>query len=224
MPRNNPLKTAEDALAAAHARRADIRQRRRTLHAEGPAIADAIRAALLEAGRTGTEPAGIGEMRAQLVGVQNQLDDLEHVEQGSDLAIQEAENDVQAARFHAAPALQKQLEERAATLATELAGLEAALVQVGDDEQDLRAGWRQLCAAIPGADDPPFADGVHVPARKPCDAHTGLVAFVPQQDWPGWFRQARIDAIEEFGSDEQREAAGLPARRHGVPRLQEANV
>jgi chromosome segregation ATPase len=181
------LAAAERELSGARKRVAALRQRRRSLLAEGGEIADAIQQALFESGRAGVEPTGIDTMRERVAATQVALEDLQRVEDGAALHLQECINAVEAAVFAAAPALEKDLEAQAAKLEQERRDLEQRLGQLGEREEDVRAGFRRIAATIPGCGELVF-DGVR-PSQLPTQPRANQAHFLDDGTWPSWYQQ-----------------------------------
>jgi len=206
MPRNTPatqLADAEQALTDARQHRADIRMRRRTLIGEGNEIGDALHRALFDAGRTGTAPAGVDKMRERVAAIQSALEDLQRIEDGAALHVQEADNAVTAALFADAPHRDAELAKRADALEQERRTLEQQLADLGEREEGVRAEYRRLAATAPGCGELAF-DGVR-PVEPPTNPRPNQGHFIPDSGWPGWFVQAVTESRRAI------ETQGVPA-------------
>jgi hypothetical protein len=205
MPPSKPeqeLAAAEKRLDEARRRLADNRRRRRELTLQGNDLADAVSRELWLAGRDGRD-ADIASKRERITEIQAELSDLDRLEAGVEAAVVDAQNAVVRAYFVHAPHFEQALAQEAETLAEERAKLEAALANVADHEEDVRAGWRRIADSIPGAIEVTFADGKTIPTSKPSAPHGGISNHVAQDDWPSWYHDAVRASATMYGARQE---------------------
>jgi hypothetical protein len=136
------------------------------------------------------------------------------LETGIEQAVVDAQNAVASVRFKHAPSFEAALQAEAEKLAADRSKLEQALTALASREEDVRAGWRTIAAAVPGAStDLVFEDGATTPERRPSEPHPGIAAFVRDPSWPSWFRAAVRQAAIDYGSAEQMRAHGIDPER-----------
>lgn len=198
-------------LAAAHQRVAQVKERRRGLQLEGQATVDAIQAALFEAGKRGEEP-DISELRDRVAAIQAAIQDTHRVEAGAQAGVQEAQNLLAQTRLKHAPNLQRDLIARAEKLKVERAHLEHELALLREREEDVRADFRRLAAAVPAGDAhfaeeklvPPESVTKLVPTVLVTEPHPGLAAHVVDENWPTWFQAVVHQSRAAYALKERR--------------------
>jgi hypothetical protein len=200
-------------LTEARKARADILERRRTAQLEGANLAEQIGQELVQAPAEGREPEGVDQLRERIDVLQQHIADLTEMERGVTLRVQRAEGAVDTARFRHLPELEHDLDARADDADKRAAQLVAQIQAARGEQEAIRAEYRGLVALIPGAGRVVFHENSSRPSTSLLDLTMPAMTSLedPHQTWPPWMVQMHRRAVEMYGSNQDRQAIGLPA-------------
>jgi hypothetical protein len=220
--KSDPVASAQGALEQARDRMVDLRSRMRLAALEHDQLEHGIQLALHQAGTEGKEPCPeVAQARERLAVIEREARDLEAIARGAEAAVARAEDDLVTARRTVLPQLQAEALAEGEALEKERQDIQSRLSDLERRESELQRRWAvEICPSVPTytSADVVFEPNATRPVRLPTDPHPSLVWLVPDASWPAWLHKTWRASVAEFGSYDQRRAAGVEDERDRLRR------